>query len=304
VVLSTESFPTKIDDIWKLVTENQHVIGDFTWTAWDFLGEVGTGRHVYPEDEVVHRAPYPWLTAEEGDLDIVGRRNPLSFYREAVFGLTDTPYIGVRKYRADGFFIEPRAWTWSDVAADWTVDAPLGTPLHVEAYSTGDRVEYLLNGTSVAEAAVGENRPFLASAEIPYQPGRLEVVAYRGAVEIGRSQIRTSGPAARIDLRAERSEAAASDQEIVFIDVALRDSDGVEVETDDRAVSIAVDGPAVLQGFGAATPATEESFLDPATTTYKGHALAAIRPTGEPGMVMVTAKSKDLPPTTVNIQLH
>ena len=56
VVVGSETFPTKIDRLWQLVTENPHVIGDFTWTAWDFLGEVGIGRPVYPED---HSPPRP-----------------------------------------------------------------------------------------------------------------------------------------------------------------------------------------------------------------------------------------------------
>ncbi|MGO4535123.1 glycoside hydrolase family 2 TIM barrel-domain containing protein [Leifsonia sp. 2MCAF36] len=303
VVLSTESFPTKIDEIWRLVIENAHVIGDFTWTAWDFLGEVGTGRHVYPEDEIVHRAPYPWLTAEEGDLDIVGRRNPLSYYREAVFGLTDTPYIGVRKYRQDGFFIEPRAWTWSDVAANWTVDAPPGTPLHVEVYSTGDSIEYRLNGAAVASAEVGTDRPCLAAAEIPYETGVLEVVAFRDGKEIGRSQIQTAGRPASIALNVDRRGAPASDQEIFFVDITLRDDAGVLVETDDRVVTVELEGPGLLQGFGAATPATDETYLGNAATTYKGHALAAVRSTGEAGTVRLITSTPGLPTASATVEL-
>ena len=29
---------------WRLVRDNPHVIGDFTWTGWDYLGEAGIGR--------------------------------------------------------------------------------------------------------------------------------------------------------------------------------------------------------------------------------------------------------------------
>ena len=29
---------------WQLVQALGHVIGDFTWTGWDYLGEVGIGR--------------------------------------------------------------------------------------------------------------------------------------------------------------------------------------------------------------------------------------------------------------------
>jgi hypothetical protein len=32
-----------IDANWKLVKENSHGIGDFTWTGWNYLGEAGIG---------------------------------------------------------------------------------------------------------------------------------------------------------------------------------------------------------------------------------------------------------------------
>ncbi len=41
IIVGTETFPTRIDANWKLVRENSHVIGDFTWTGWEYLGEEG-----------------------------------------------------------------------------------------------------------------------------------------------------------------------------------------------------------------------------------------------------------------------
>ncbi|WP_416957999.1 glycoside hydrolase family 2 TIM barrel-domain containing protein [Streptomyces sp. Agncl-13] len=47
VILGTETFSTRIDGNWRLVEQLGHVIGDFTWTGWDYLGEVGIGRPQY-----------------------------------------------------------------------------------------------------------------------------------------------------------------------------------------------------------------------------------------------------------------
>ena len=44
VIVGSETFPGKIDRLWRLVLDNPHVIGDFTWTGWDYLGEAGVGR--------------------------------------------------------------------------------------------------------------------------------------------------------------------------------------------------------------------------------------------------------------------
>ena len=45
-------------------------------------------------------------------------------------------------------------------------------------------------------------------------------------------------------------------------------------------MTVAVDGPAVLQGFGSGNPCTEETFGSPTHDTFDGRALAVIRPTG------------------------
>jgi hypothetical protein len=49
VICGSETFPKDIANNWKLVKENGHVIGDFTWTGWDYLGESGLGRITYSE---------------------------------------------------------------------------------------------------------------------------------------------------------------------------------------------------------------------------------------------------------------
>ena len=35
----TEYFPMQAKENWEAVLRNPQVIGDFVWTAWDYLGE-------------------------------------------------------------------------------------------------------------------------------------------------------------------------------------------------------------------------------------------------------------------------
>ena len=44
VIVGSETVPPSIARNWQLVREHPHVIGDFTWTGWDYLGEAGIGR--------------------------------------------------------------------------------------------------------------------------------------------------------------------------------------------------------------------------------------------------------------------
>ena len=46
-IVATETHPAAIDTGWAGVVDNPHVIGDFVWTGWDYLGEAGVGRTVY-----------------------------------------------------------------------------------------------------------------------------------------------------------------------------------------------------------------------------------------------------------------
>jgi len=303
VVVGSETFPTRIDHLWRLVTENAHVIGDFTWTGWDFLGEVGAGRHVYPEDAQDHRAPYPWLASVCGDLDLTGHRKPISYYREVVYGLRREPYLAVRRPREDGYVIEPRAWTWSDVTPSWTLDVPAGTSLHVEAYAAADEVEFRLNGATVARTPVGARRSFLAEADVPYEPGTLEAIAYRGGEEIGRVALETAGEPTHLSVGSDRGELPADPQRLAHLEIELVDDHGVVNPIRDRKISVGIAGPGTLQGLGTANPATEESFLGSTTTSFHGRALAVVRATGEPGQITVTVRADGLPDAIAKIEV-
>ena len=90
IIVGTETFPAHIAHNWELVKANPHVIGDFSWTGWDYLGEAGLGAVTYPGaggGAPSAAQPYPWLAASTGDIDITGQRRPASYYREIVFGL-------------------------------------------------------------------------------------------------------------------------------------------------------------------------------------------------------------------------
>jgi beta-galactosidase len=43
IMLTTESFPQSAFSLWKISQENPYVLGDFTWTGMDYLGESGIG---------------------------------------------------------------------------------------------------------------------------------------------------------------------------------------------------------------------------------------------------------------------
>jgi beta-galactosidase len=197
IIVGTETFPTHIDINWRLVKNNSHVIGDFTWTGWDYLGEVGIGRVTYADEQRAggFMAPFPWLTAWVGDIDITGHRRPASYFREVVFGLRKEPYIAVQRPAGYGRQVVSGPWSWTDSVSSWTWNGSEGAPIRVEVYSDADEVELILNGESAGRAPAGEEHRFRAEFDMTYRAGELLAIAYTNGREQGRHRlVSATGP--------------------------------------------------------------------------------------------------------------
>ncbi|MFC5752721.1 glycoside hydrolase family 2 TIM barrel-domain containing protein [Actinomadura rugatobispora] len=306
IIVGTETFPTRIDGNWRLVREHGHVIGDFTWTGWDYLGEVGIGRPQYlsPENpRPGHTAPYPHLVAGCGDIDITGFRRPASYYREIVFGLRTRPYVAVRRPEHHGKTWAGGPWTWSDAISNWTWPGFEGSPVTVEVYGAADEVELLVNDRSLGRRPAGEEHRFRAEFDTVYEPGELLAIAYQNGVETGRSTVTSADGAVRLHAEADRPVITAAAGDLAFVSLTLRDAGGTPHPMADRPVRVEVSGDGVLQGFGTAAPSTEEGFDATERRTYEGRALAVLRPTG-PGKIRLLASAPDCEPAEVLITVE
>ena len=288
IIAGTESFPSHIDVNWELVRANSHVIGDFTWTGWDYLGEAGVGATGHEStDDAAPSIAFPWLVAHCGDIDITGHRRPASYYREIVYGLRGEPYIAVHRPSGHGHKVVASPWAWTDTLSSWSWDGFEGKPVTVEVYADADEIELALNGKSLGRVIP---RRFRAEFETTYEPGELTATAYTDGVEQGRTRLVSASGPLRLCARADRTHIRADDYDLGYIAITLTDGEGNLYNQQDRLVTVDVSGPAVLQGLGSARPLTEETFTGSTHTTYDGRALAVIRPSG-PGEVAVTVSA-------------
>ncbi|EHS57611.1 glycoside hydrolase family 2 TIM barrel-domain containing protein [Paenibacillus sp. Aloe-11] len=291
VIVGSETFPQMIDKNWKQVLENSHIIGDFTWTGWDYLGEVGVGRVKYDPNEVSFLGSYPWLTAWCGDIDIIGNRRPVSYYREIVFGLRKDPYIAVQRPDHYGKQPIPTKWSWSDSVSSWSWNGYEGGPIRVEVYADADEVELLVNGKSAGKAAAGYDQRYKAEFDVVYEPGEIAAVAYTDGQATGRMMLHSATSDVQLKVEADRSEISASDGDLSFVMISLVDGRGNLYNTADRKVAVQVKGSGVLQGFGSADPKSSENFFDTERTTFDGKALAVVRPK-DVGIITVTVTAE------------
>ncbi len=56
IMLTTESYPADAFEQWQLVKDNPFIIGEFVWTAMDYLGESGIGAWAYGTPEQAAQA--------------------------------------------------------------------------------------------------------------------------------------------------------------------------------------------------------------------------------------------------------
>jgi beta-galactosidase len=300
LIVGSETYPPKIAHNWRLVLDNSHVLGDFTWTGWDYLGEVGIGRLQYADEAPEFEAPYPWISASVGDIDITGHRRTISYYREIVFGLRTEPYIAVQRpenHGRSGYGM----WAWSDSIASWTWNVETGAPILVEVYSDGDEVELQLNGRTVGRTAPGESKPFVAEFDIAYEPGELVAIAYRDGAELGRTLLRSAAGPVHLVADADRADLRADHSDLAFVAIELRDENGVLATSKDAVIQVSVEGAGVLQALASARPNADEQFGATQCTTFDGRALAIIRPTAE-GEITVTVTSAGLKAESVSMR--
>lgn len=287
VMVGSETYPAEIAKNWEIVKRMNQLIGDFTWTGWDYIGEAGIGIVAYQFGEGGFGAQFPCQLAYCGDIDITGFRRPTSYYREIVFGLREHPYISVQNPYHYGEEELKTPWIISDSNSCWNYPEMEGKPVVVEVYSTGDEVELFLNEKSLGKKAAGEAVDYMITFETVYEPGALTAVSYQNGNEIGRYMLQTA--------KEERKVVVTADtigEELIYLPIEIRDMDGILAAETTEQLEISVEGAAMLAGFGSANPKTKYNYNVTTTETYFGRAMAILKRTGEAGDIKVTVKSE------------
>ena len=299
VFCGTESFPNKIDLYWEKVEALPYVIGDFTWTSWDYIGEAHIGDVRYDNDMdpkiSFWSIPclYPWRLANCGDFDINGNPQPQLSFRRIVWG-SDETYIASRNPDNYGVQEIVSKWGWPEVQHGWTWAGREGKPTQVDVYSGADEVELILNGVSLGRKSAGKANRMCAQFELTYEPGILEAVSYKNGTEVSRDRVETAGEAAGVRISLEKSELCADGQALAYAGIEVVDAQGRLVPDAEIKMSASVEGAATLQGFGSGNPCTEENYTSGSFTSYKGRLTAIVRAGYEQGEAVLTVKTENL----------
>jgi len=301
VIAGTETFPHQAYLFWDATRRLPYVIGDFVWTAIDYLGEAGIGQVTY-DGTMPFAAPYPYHLADCGDFDICGFKRPQSYYRDILWGVRTAPWIGVLDPQHCGKKISFKPWGWEPVIDSWTFPGWEGKPTQVDVYSADDEVELLINGVSVGRKPAGVASQNKAVFEVTYQPSTIEAIGYSNGKETGRTILKTASKSASLRLTPDRPVIHAESGDLAYITVEVVDRDGNVVKHAEPEVSFGIAGAGELIAVGTANPISEELYVGSQRKAFQGRLIAVVRSTGQVGEIVLKAQADGLVASEIRLQ--
>ncbi len=248
--------------------------GEFVWTGFDYIGEP---------------TPFNWpnRSSSFGIVDLVGFPK-------------DRFYLYKSQWRPEKMVHLLPHWTWPD--------AFRGKEIPVWTYTNAQSVELFLNGKSLGVRDWSGVTALHLAWQVPYEPGTLRAVARDGTTVVAEATVETTGPAARLELIADRTAIRSDGQDLSFVTVRIADANGRLSRVDgDHVVTFDLTGPASIAGVDNGDPKNHEPFKGTTTraaehSAFNGLALIVLRSTRTPGAVVLRARADGLAAAEIRIQ--
>ena len=285
--------------------DNNYIIGDFVWTAMDYLGESSIGRWYYSGDipgEHWEHDFFPWHGAYCGDIDLIGWRKPISHYRSMLYNNTEKLYMAVREPAPEPLEIKETLWSVWPTWESWTWPGFEGKDIQVEVYSKYPKVRLYLNNKLIGEQATTVEQQFKATFSVPYSPGLLKAVGVENDKEMESTILQTSGDAAKIKLTADRKEILANGQDLSFVTIEITDKDGIIQPNASNRLHFKIEGAGTIAGVDNADIKDSDPYVGNTRKAWKGRALVVIKSNRNAGDIKLTVTSPGLTEAEINIK--
>ncbi|MBN2001162.1 DUF4982 domain-containing protein [candidate division KSB1 bacterium] len=274
----------RVQELWKTVTLNDYVIGDFMWTGIDYLGE----------------AFWPFKHAPAGAVDICGFPKDAYYFYQSQW--CEKPVIHLFPH-----------WNWPD---------RLGQIIPVFCYTNCTEVELFVNEKSYGAKRIEfprqgnsgswmhYDRPKIRATtgdlfltwDVPYEPGIVKAVGKRDGKIVYTQKIRTTGKPAAIRLNIDRPKIKADGRDVVHFTVEIVDDEGNVVPTANNLVQFSVTGAGRLLGVDNGDPRDHHSYRLNERNVFHGLCLVIVKSNGAEGKIRLTAVSEGLKQATVEIE--
>lgn len=293
LMVGSETMVHELPYNWERVEKYPQVLGDFVWSAWDYLGEACIGDWTY------HSYKGLPLLAGQGMIDITGKTLASMYFMQVVWGMRKEPFIGVRPVNHAKEKPSMGAWQFTNCIDSWNWQPYDGTKAVVEVYSQGYQVKLILNDKVIGNKKLKKYR---ALFKVKYREGTLTAIAYdKNGKEIARHAL-NSYKGVGLKAVPEKTSIKAGSDELLYLPIEFCDDKGQIVPYIEKKITVTTDGLTLL-GFGSALCKSNESYLDNEHTSYRGRALAVFKATDKIGTAKVYISAAGYMPITVDIEV-
>ena len=294
---ATESYPRDVFNGWAQATDHTYILGDFVWTAIDYLGESGIGRYYYPDERNARQSgvdQFPYHGASCGDFDMTGFRRPVSYYRNITWDRGEKLYTSVTEPTPDGRPIRAPGWALVPSHASWTWPGYEGKSLDVQVFSRYDSVQLYLNDKLIGEKPTTRSQQFKATFSVPYAAGTLKTVGIQAGKKAQTTILKTAGPIVGLRLTPNRTTITADGEDLSFITVESVDAHGNFQPNGDQTVTFEVTGAGTLAAVASGDFNNTDSYQAKTRKLFHGRAQIIVRAGIASGKIQVKAKASGL----------
>jgi len=304
--VGTESYAKEAFDYWQQVEKHPYVIGDFIWTAMDYIGETGLGSARLDDDpDKGFLRSWPWFNGFSGDIDLCGFKKPQLLYRDVIWNNSKLEML-VHAPVPEGRKELVSYWGWPNELPSWNWKGHENKDLEVRVFTRYSTVRLERNGSIIGEKSVSDSTKLMAAFTVPYEPGVLRAIALENGIAVASKVLTTTGVPAKIKLTADRAKIKSDRNDLSYVSVEITDAHGNLIPDAAVPVTLTITGAGEIAGSGNACPYDMESFNNPICKTYQGRALAILRPlkNKKTGTIMLKAQANGLVSDQINIKVE
>ena len=274
---------------WNDVLENDYILGSFIWAGVDYIGE---------------SSGWPNKGWTCSPFDICMFERPAAAYHRTVWKNEPMVKLAVVDPSLD-IAAGKDHWQYPMMADHWNFPYADSRILEIHSMTNCEEVRLIVNGKDFGKRTAAE---YLNNTVIWFQPfrrGLMEAIGYIGGEEVCRDSLVTSNETHHLALSPDLETLRADGQDLSHITLELYDEDGVRVQTDDRRLTVTVEGEGRLRGIDNGDLRREGSFTGNTLSTYFGKALILVQSTRKAGMIRVKVEMEgaDQPyETTIRVQ--
>lgn len=261
-------FGSSPDVVFEKQDQNPYVAGEFVWSGWDYLGE-----------------PTPYYNARSsycGIIDLAGFPKDRYYLYQARWR-PDLPMVHILPH-----------WNWPERIGKVT-------PVHV--FTSGDAAELFLNGRSLGRKKKGLFEYRLRWDDVIYEPGTLQVVAYKDGDKWADSEVSTTGPIAKIAMIPDRDTIRSDGKDLSFVTVRMEDENGRFVANAQSLLTFKIEGPGEILATDNGFPADFTPFPSTTRKAFNGLCLVIIRSIpGQSGEIRLNARVEGIPESSTTIR--